>query len=281
MVRKKKDRLKHRSLFQLAFIIGLFCFLRSSDLLFSSPSIIERTPQRNENVFVPPVKGKYIDQRETTNKIRKLVGQWPNPLIVVGLPKAGTNSIAEYFRCGGIQNVAHNKCLNHDFCGSTIQQNILAGQNPLLNTGNADVYVQIDVELDVTKGLPCYFPQIEALDSIHRAHPNSTFLLNTREVNGWIRSVRKWAQMDARLSRCNITGLPSGKGLKERELKRFFSNQQLRIKRFVDRHTSHRLVQVQIDSANAGELMEEAFGIDKQCWGHHNKNHKLMPPVGN
>jgi hypothetical protein len=210
----------------------------------------------------------------TTNEIRNKVGRWPNPTIVVGFPKAGTSSIAAYFRCGGIENVVHHRCMNRA-CGAIIQKNIEAGRNPFLGTGKADVYIQIDVELNVDRGLPCYFPQIEALQQIHRAHPNSTFILNTRDVHDWVQSLRSWAGMANRLVKCNITGLPAGSGTTDSELRMLYFSHLGRVRRFVKRFPSHRLIEVPIDVPEAGPIMEAAFGIDSErCWGHHNSNTK-------
>eukprot|EP00548_Thalassiothrix_antarctica_P015810 CAMPEP_0194176928 /NCGR_PEP_ID=MMETSP0154-20130528/10794_1 /TAXON_ID=1049557 /ORGANISM="Thalassiothrix antarctica, Strain L6-D1" /LENGTH=92 /DNA_ID=CAMNT_0038891319 /DNA_START=46 /DNA_END=324 /DNA_ORIENTATION=+ len=70
---------------------------------------------------------------------------------------------------------------------------------------------------------------------------------------------------------CNITGLPKGVGNKDEELKSFFLDQIKRIHSFVRKFPSHRLVTVAIDSPNAGGTLQDAFGIDKRCWGHYNK----------
>ena len=280
-MQQRKQRSKKEILIWIAFIFG-FSLGRASTFLSLVPleetqhdlSLLGFHHQRSDDDRTMTDDAVAIDVPiEATPEIRQKVGQWPNPLLVVGLPKAGTSSIAEYFRCGGIEKVAHHKCLNRA-CGAIIQKNLQAGRSPLFATGKNDVYVQIDVELNVDKGLPCFFPQIEALEDLHHAHPNSTLLLNTRDINAWVRSVRAWAGMDTRLSKCNITGLPAGKGLKERELKRFFSNQALRVAKFVDRFPSHQLVNVKIDSPDAGEVMETAFGISRTCWGHHNNNLK-------
>ena len=205
-----------------------------------------------------------------SDKTMQSVGKWPNPTIVVGLPKAGTSSLAEYFRCGGVEKVAHYMCLARA-CGAIIKQNIMSGRNPLFRTGRANVYSQIDVELNVARGMPCYFPQVEALEEIHKAHPNSTFVLNQRNVDDWVKSVQAWARMDHRLALCNITGLPAGQGRHKKELKFFYASQVSRVRRFVAKYPSHRLVEVVIDSPDAGQVLESAFGISKRCWGHHNR----------
>lgn len=127
---------------------------------------------------------------------------WPNPAIVAGLPKSGTKSIADYFKCG-CYNVSHYTCnaerkrgLSNSTCGTIIRGNVIAGVDPLLNTGDMDVYAQ----LDVTDHAKCYYPQIDALEEIHRHHPNSTFILNTRDPEDWLESGNRWEAYEVDLS---------------------------------------------------------------------------------
>ena len=190
---------------------------------------------------------------------------WPNPVIVVGLPKTGTTSVARYFKCGGGRRVSHWLCKDNELCGPIIRNNVRSGKPPLFETGNFDVYAQMDVE-----DPPCYFPQVEALDEIHKAHPNSTFIFNSRNISSWVKSVRGWNNMGNRLTQCNITGFPAGVGKTDAELMGFYYSQLQRVRDFVALHPSHRLVEVQIDSPDAGMVMKNAFGIDKKCWGRTN-----------
>lgn len=70
-------------------------------------------------------------------------------------------------------------------------------------------YTQLDRDGD--GGETCYFPQIEALDSIHAYHPNATFVLNIRSVELWYQSVsswkRSWGGLQDRLVQCDISAL--------------------------------------------------------------------------
>ena len=222
-----------------------------------------------------PQRTSTTTRKERQAAARPSLGKWPNPTLVVGFPKAGTNSIAEYFRCDGRRKVAHFRCQDGHFCGQIIERNVKSGRDPLQDTGEADVYSQMDVEFSVDRRLPCYFPQVEALSEIHKYHPNSTLVLNRRDPERWVDSVKRWSGMDIRLSKCDITGLPVGKGLDREDLKAFYQAQVERVRRFVAEHPSHRLVEVVIDDDSAGAVMEAAFGIDaSKCWGWHNAKHR-------
>jgi len=200
---------------------------------------------------------------------------WPNPTIVVGLPKAGTQSIADYFTCG-CYHVSHYTACNPErtrgpqyLCGKMIQNNVLAGVDPLWNTGDADVYAQLDVTFN--EGI-CFYPQMDALEEIHKYHPNSTFILNTRNVTHWLHSVDNWTDMRQRFIKCNLTDLPAGTGRQDEDMIRFFYRQVDRIREFCKRHPSHALVEIDVESNVTGAILEKAFEIPADCWGkndHH------------
>jgi len=43
------------------------------------------------------------------------------------------------------------------------------------------------------------------------------------------------------------------------------------VRDFVRQHPTHTLIEVNITALDAGNKLAEAFGLDEQCWGHHNK----------
>jgi hypothetical protein len=270
---------------ELLYVAGIFWSLGFLLGRFSR-TVTTTTMTPRQDAVLQPSKTRFLQESSSISSFRhrprssqqqvSSIEYWPNPIIVVGLPKSGTNSIASYFRCGGIERVSHHRCLNRA-CGSIIRKNVLEGRKPLSNTGRANVYAQMDVEFDPTRGLPCYFPQIEALEQIHAAHPQSTFILNTRNTTRWVESLRAWSGMDRRLASCNITGLPEGVGLSDSELMDFYESHTKRIREFVEQHPSHRLVEVVIDSPDAGQVLQDAFGISESCWGHENGN--AHPPL--
>lgn len=216
------------------------------------------------------MRGAHKDNKTATSRA-PITSQWPDtPTIVVGMPKAGTNSIRAYFKeCGGVRRVGHYNCGGRP-CGYLVKSNIEQGFAPFARTKGYNVFTQLDIEADVQKGQVCYFPQIEALEEIHKAHPNATLLLNTRNLDNWAKSVRAFSGMGDRLTRCNITGFPPGVGSTDEQLKDLYVQQIHRVQTFVLKYPSHKLVQVAIDEPSAGEIMEASFGFNRSCWGHAN-----------
>jgi len=127
----------------------------------------------------------------------------------------------------------------------------------------------------------CSFPQITRLNELHAAYPNATFILNLRPVENWIRSVSKWSGDKRRtsggylrhvLTTCDLPGFPSGVGKTDDELRSFYEGHSERIRDFVKLHPSHSLVEVNIESKDAGSFLEENFGISHHCWKERNAN---------
>ena len=118
----------------------------------------------------------------------------------------------------------------------------------------------------------CYFPQVEALDALSAAYPNSTLLLNTRPAAKWLASAKRWNRMDKRISKCNVPGLKGNGRDNDGDMMAWFDQHIARIRNFSRSHPHHRFVEIDIETADASATLEVAFGISaKKCWGHkHN-----------
>ena len=246
--------------------------------------------------------------------------QLPTPILVMGMPKVGTTSITAYFRCGNVRSSHFSCEVNDDddltrpwrncllpkgagggrsdagtepLCAVCIERNIVRGRPPFEGCGSYDVFGEMD---SAEHPLPmsredgdnsdniiqplCSFPQITHLDKIHESYPNATFILNTRPVDHWIKSISNWNPTPNRadkgylrrvLAMCDLgTDLGPGVGKTDEELTRFYLGHSERIRNFVRDHPSHALVEVDIEDDRAGKIMQNAFGINEQCWGKQN-----------
>jgi len=203
------------------------------------------------------------------------------PILVVGMPKVGTTSITEFFECSRRYRVSHHKCTGkggHGRCGVLIRNNVLEGRPPLQGTGDFDVYAQMDAFALSKKKFDysCYMPQVEILKELHAHYPNATLVLNTRNVTNWIKSLHNYhgGNMLNHLIQCNITGLPKGVGKNDSDLYTFFQNHLDRIRSFAKAHQSHKFIEFDIESHDAGKILGDAFGINYTCWGQANKSIK-------
>jgi hypothetical protein len=159
---------------------------------------------------------------------------------------------------------------------------VLSGSRPLESCGNFQSYMQMDRDT--------FFPQIELLNEIHAESPNATLMLIFRNMSDWYRSLSYWKagngtrhnsaetqgkSLAERLTNANITGLPPGRGVNETEMSQFFCNHVNNIRRFVAKHPSHSLIELDIASPSNAEQLESLIGISRSCWGQSNKNPEL------
>lgn len=190
----------------------------------------------------------------------------------------GTSSIHAFFGCAGYKSL-HYRCLKDMSCAKCIKQSVQAGlPTPLEECGNADVFSQVEGEID-NKQL--YFPQIELLEEIVRLYPNATFILTFRSMEKWYHSISNWPptplarSLRTRLRMARITGLPTGKGDMQ-QFSDFFCGHVDRVREIVP---SHRLVEIDIEDNITNSRMSDIFDIDEECWGHSNVNTNLHPEV--
>ena len=208
------------------------------------------------------------------------------PILTVGLPKAGTTSVDHFFRCYDLR-VSHNFCYDNHFdqgvsyhCSSLLQKNE-KDERPLLHfTGEYDLYAQYDSVAD------CFFPQITHLDKIHQDYPDATLILNTRDVDAWIASIKRWKHVDSgyvpldvRFARC-FDKMPEWVGVGihtddisvDEKLRRLFFAQIKNVRTFAEKY-NHDLVELKIDAPRAGKKLRDHFfgGYGwSSCWGQSN-----------
>lgn len=79
----------------------------------------------------------------------------PLPILNVGFPKMGSNTLDEFFYCGGLQS-SHFHCgkgrqKNKNPCGTCMARSVAVGEPPLHSCGDFDAYT----ELNYVSEAPC------------------------------------------------------------------------------------------------------------------------------
>lgn len=206
----------------------------------------------------------------------------PTPIIIMGLMKAGTTSVYGYFQCGldpTTSRLSHYDCkpTRKDpekigmACGKRMRRNLTKNHKPAFDTmDNFTLYAELDAQ-ELNGGMT--LPQWDYLEPIYKQFPSASWILNVREPRKWLNSVDRWKDLRERfVNNPFLPDLPVGVGKEDSEMIRFYERQAQRIRDFADAHPSLSLVEVPIDSPNAGSIMEEAFGIPKTCWRNRNVN---------
>lgn len=193
-----------------------------------------------------------------------------SPVVVVGLPKTGTTSLAQFFRCTRFGHVSHHLC-GAKTCGECARDNKLA-QKALFDGCRYDVYAELD---DIAS---CTLPQVNDLAEIDVALPNATLILSLRPAAHWLRSLTAYAssnstgrasfrdQFAACLLRLGVVDETS-----DAALLAAFDAHTRRVLDFARAHPQHRFLTLDIESPSAGAVLSRAFGgIDASCWQQHN-----------
>jgi hypothetical protein len=206
------------------------------------------------------------------------------PIIVMGLMKAGTTSIFGYFKCGldpRHSKLSHYNCNDPAFtkhgimsCGKRMRRNV-TGRNNHTAFHTMDMfhlYSELDGQ-ETNGGISV--PQWHFIQAIHDNFPNATWILNLRDPHDWLKSINRWQDLRQRfIDNPFEPDLPIGVGDDDNDMIKFYNAQAQKIRDFAAEHPSHNLVEVQIDSPEAGEVMEDAFGISADaCWKKRNGNH--------
>jgi hypothetical protein len=156
-----------------------------------------------------------------------------------------------------------------------MMENVDNNLPPLLGCGNYNVFAQIDAYKKVGSngGFPSRWPQIDALDEMHAAYPNVTFILNTRDIDRWIKSVSKWGKLLTKFATCGqILGITRTRRKENFRsvVANFAAKYMTRTRAWLRAHPQHISVEVEIDSSTAAATLEHAFGIRQSCWRQTN-----------
>ena len=154
------------------------------------------------------------------------------PLVVVlGLPKAGTSSVGEYFSCHGWR-VSHWLCETPNttatttttttttkctFCFHDWLARVAAREHPGSRgwreqldlatelrraCGAYDVFAELNLQLHNL----CLYPQVSHLHTLVRVLPHACFVLNTRPLPHWLESVKAWGLKTINTSSSLLSG---------------------------------------------------------------------------
>ena len=275
----------------VAVLVALMNFLLSNRLVTDQRTTTAADKPNSASTKSPPRRKSNKDipipsvppPKKTLKHLKPSDLKLPTPIFVVGMPKVGTSSIHEMFRCHSIKsshycccgsNRTHTHCNDGKLFSVCMMENKKANKPILQDCGDYDVYAQMDAEH--RKGM--FLPQHFELERLHEFAPSATFILNMRPAADWISSVENWFGLGARF--LQTYGYPRHK---HREIDRhqvlteIYKNHSQYIREFVKTHPSHALVEVNITDSSAGNVLAEAFGLSEECWGQHNKNWRKEP----
>lgn len=222
----------------------------------------------------------------------------PLPIINVGMPKCGSSTLFQFFKCAGFH--ATHQQMNRplgDF-EATCMRNAVDNDLPPLDTCGrtnkghiTEALMQIDYENHARgNGNTCFMPQLSLLEELHAENPKITFVMNFRPVHDWIHSITNWSNLLKRMSLCEFPNMPRGvpKHVKNSTevfdaMAEFLCSHVQHVRNFVEAHPSHALIEldlydteVSIDTLAA--LFPGTSNTSSKCWSVANASRKKKKP---
>jgi hypothetical protein len=123
----------------------------------------------------------------------------------------------------------------------------------------------------------CFEPVFHGgLDNFYRYHPHGTLILVTRNLQGWLSSVRRWRMLFYELIHdCHGPGYYTqwkDKNVTEDDVLQMYIDHADIVRSFAQAHPSLTFIEVELESNQTGRILEDRIGISRKCWGQHNVN---------
>jgi len=200
-------------------------------------------------------------------------------VIVIGLPKCGTSSIDytlknknyitchQYYKNNNSSILIDQSLKNNEPAFSRVENLIKKDhQNKDIKIGYA--------QLDFCNENYNIWPQLTHLNEMCDCYPDAYFILNYRDTNRHVRSIKNFFNFQQQLVMNNIVGLPIGKGANDEELANWINHINRDIKSFFSK-TSLNFLELKIDDKSAKEKLQKFLDEGKIEWKVMNKNPNL------
>ena len=206
----------------------------------------------------------------------------PLPVISLGLPRSASPAVLDFFQCNGMKT-SHYNCVGNctgtkkdtEFCGDSetagkcgecVSDNIQDGRPPFDGCGDYDVWTQFDGSWDVDTGdAVCFLPQITELHALHATYPDATLLLATRRPDLWVKSVGP--KLRDAFGACKFTACKADCVADDKQFAAFYEEHTRTIREWVERHPSHKLIEIDADLDATSKVLADATGLSGSCWG--------------
>jgi len=187
-------------------------------------------------------------------------------LFVIGFPKSGTTSLTTALEASGIAS-AHWRTSSGKFVGFLIYDALYRGLEPFALLSDYQAVTQADVCLP-SHNLNLW-PNLDfaVLSAIRRHHPECLFVLNYRRPKAIADSIFKWDDMQDRIARSNVPGLPRTLGRTREQLMTWIENHFDACRRFLG--NDEHFLELDIESADAPERLGAALGTEIVGWDDH------------
>ena len=151
----------------------------------------------------------------------------------------------------------------------------IEGKDPLLHVPEevevfSDIHVTLSGKWHKLALWPAFSPVF--LQTLRQYHPELIILLNTRNAQDWVSSIRRWKDLRKRIIKADLPFLPSGQGSKDEELAQWIEGHNNRVRELFA--GDPYFIEVAIEDENTPDILSERLGIKLNWWGIENANKK-------
>jgi hypothetical protein len=219
------------------------------------------------------------------------------PMLVTAMPKAGTNTVHDYFLCGlGNWVGAHQWAMTTHEALEPFQMEPI-GECMLRNADNNTypffkgcgyAFIWSDTGLlrpgrlkrpgsEIQDRDPvCFYPFLhrQGLERFYASYPYGTILNVIRNTTSWVSSAIRWKEMPKRWVKAKCDGFPSKINTTVEEWGQFYESITHRLRAFAKAHPSLTYIEVPL-SSQTGAILKDIFRFPDHCFGHSNVNTKI------
>ena len=212
-------------------------------------------------------------------------------VFILGLPKAGTQSLHHMFRALGCHSVHWWNSLIMN--GHPHSDRAAISESEIEHFGYLGVAMDyahrhnqsllhyipsrftVFAQMDIVEKEPGYniWPQMVWYQLLYEQYPDALFILNYRDLDQHIRSINKWNDLRARLIWNEIPGLPRGRGWRDSELKEWMLTHYCAVERFFMDNAPRSFLKFDIERDSISKL-EHFLQCDNITMPHTHDTHQ-------
>lgn len=197
-------------------------------------------------------------------------------IFCLGFPKCATSSFHHAFKKAGLISI--HEFRYDDIFGKRRKVSVFEYLNrankdelPLLHyCSDINTFTQMDWSGNdaPTPG----FPQILFFQKLDQQYPESKFVLNTRPIQNWLRSLRYYSGGDLVKNwiKAELPGLPKGKGTTDEELTTWYQWHCDNVRNYFSGKNNFLEINIEDDFGKNQNTLREFLQLKKFTWLHHN-----------
>lgn len=175
-------------------------------------------------------------------------------IILLGFPKSGTTSFTFLFNKIGYKSYHWTYRSDTDYIGNWIKKSKLKNEKLLSflpQEKKPIALTQMDICLDEQN---CYWPQLVDYKLLYEQYPNALFILNMRDPDDILKSMKKWQNYDKRILKYNPELFKNIEGNDDEKIIKLIKNHFYNVTTFFNSKKNSKFIKYDIIHDNVNKL---------------------------